>query len=106
MVDQTASADTAFGVDIGGSGIKGAVVDTRTGELRTPRVRIATPKPSTPQNVAEVVVQLVQQGELDRPGRRHLPAVSSGGSLGGQLDPARSVPTPTPCSARRAASVG
>jgi polyphosphate glucokinase len=53
--------EAAFGVDIGGSGIKGAVVDTRTGELRTPRVRIATPKPSTPDNVAEVVVQLVSK---------------------------------------------
>src|SRR4051794_6998105 len=51
--------EAAFGVDIGGSGIKGAVVDTRTGELRTQRVRIATPRPSTPHNVADVVVELV-----------------------------------------------
>ncbi|MFL6162369.1 MAG: polyphosphate--glucose phosphotransferase [Jatrophihabitantaceae bacterium] len=51
--------DAAFGVDIGGSGIKGAIVDTRTGELRTQRVRIATPSPSTPHNVADVVVELV-----------------------------------------------
>jgi polyphosphate glucokinase len=51
--------EAAFGIDIGGSGIKGAVVDSRTGQLRTPRVRIATPRPSTPHNVADVVVELV-----------------------------------------------
>ncbi len=53
--------DAAFGIDIGGSGIKGAIVDTDTGELKTQRVRIATPKPSTPHNVADVVVELVQR---------------------------------------------
>ena len=42
--------DSAYGIDIGGSGIKGAIVDTRTGELRTQRVRVATPEPSTPEN--------------------------------------------------------
>ena len=51
----------AFGIDIGGSGIKGAVVDTRTGELTTPRVRVTTPKASTPDNVAEIVLDLVTQ---------------------------------------------
>lgn len=51
----------ALGIDIGGSGIKGAIVDTRTGELTTQRVRIATPKQSTPDNVAEVVVDLVKR---------------------------------------------
>jgi polyphosphate glucokinase len=44
-------ADTsrAFGIDIGGSGIKAAIVDTTTGTLVTQRVRIPTPKPSTPK---------------------------------------------------------
>jgi polyphosphate glucokinase len=53
--------DQAFGIDIGGSGIKGAVVNTSSGELATGRVRIATPQPSTPEAVAEVVAQLVHQ---------------------------------------------
>jgi polyphosphate glucokinase len=53
------AVSSAYGIDIGGSGIKGAVVDTRTGDLLTPRVRIPTPVPSTPDNVAEVVVELV-----------------------------------------------
>lgn len=52
-------AGQAFGVDIGGSGIKGAVVDLDTGELVTERERIPTPEPSTPDAVAEVVGQLV-----------------------------------------------
>jgi polyphosphate glucokinase len=49
-----------FGVDIGGSGIKGAVVDLGTGDLITPRERIPTPSPSTPLAVADVVRQLVE----------------------------------------------
>jgi len=53
----------AFGIDIGGSGIKGAVVDTATGELRTERLRIPTPQPSTPDAVAEVVGELVTQAD-------------------------------------------
>jgi polyphosphate glucokinase len=55
--------DHAFGIDIGGSGIKGAVVHTGTGKLATERVRIATPQPSTPDSVAAVVAQLVEQAE-------------------------------------------
>jgi len=49
----------AFGIDIGGSGIKGAVVDVATGRLATERTRIPTPQPSTPNAVAEVVARLV-----------------------------------------------
>lgn len=47
-----------LGVDIGGSGIKGAIVDTVTGELVTERYRIATPQPATPTAVAEALLQL------------------------------------------------
>ena len=41
-----------LGVDIGGSGIKGAIVDTEKGELVTDRYRIETPQPATPEAVA------------------------------------------------------
>jgi polyphosphate glucokinase len=51
--------EQAFGIDIGGTGIKGAVVDTTKGVLVTERTRILTPQPSTPEAVAEVVAQLV-----------------------------------------------
>ncbi len=52
-----------LGIDIGGSGIKGAIVDSHTGELLTERHRIPTPKPATPNAVAEVVKQLVEHFE-------------------------------------------
>lgn len=48
-----------LGVDIGGSGIKGAIVDTLTGELISERHRIETPQPATPEAVAAVLAQLV-----------------------------------------------
>ncbi|HYT10549.1 MAG TPA: ROK family protein [Mycobacteriales bacterium] len=54
-------ATTAFGVDIGGSGIKGAVVDLDRGELATERVKYLTPHPSTPEAVADVVARLVRE---------------------------------------------
>jgi polyphosphate glucokinase len=50
----------AFGVDIGGTGIKGAVVDVGTGQLTTERKRVPTPQPATPEAVARVVSQLVR----------------------------------------------
>jgi polyphosphate glucokinase len=43
----------ALGIDIGGSGIKGAIVDTQTGELKSERIRIPTPQPATPKAVAD-----------------------------------------------------
>ena len=55
----------AFGIDIGGSGIKGAPVDLSTGKLTTKRVRIPTPKKSTPAAVAAVVAELVDGFDLD-----------------------------------------
>jgi polyphosphate glucokinase len=48
----------ALGIDVGGSGIKGALVDTRTGALITERHRLTTPKPSTPSAVADTVARL------------------------------------------------
>lgn len=48
-----------LGIDIGGSGIKGAIVNTKTGELLTDRHRIPTPKPANPDNVKKVVKEMV-----------------------------------------------
>jgi polyphosphate glucokinase len=50
-----------FGVDIGGSGMKGAIVDLDRGELLTDRVKYPTPYPSTPDAMAKVVARLVGQ---------------------------------------------
>ena len=48
-----------LGMDIGGSGIKAAIVDTKSGELLSERHRIATPKPATPEAIAKVVQEMV-----------------------------------------------
>jgi polyphosphate glucokinase len=53
----------AVGVDFGGSGIKGAPVDLERGDFAADRVRIPTPSPSTPEAVAGVVADLLD--ELD-----------------------------------------
>ncbi|MDU0477856.1 ROK family protein [Staphylococcus chromogenes] len=64
-----------FGVDVGGSGIKGALVDLETGELAAERIRIATPKPATPKAVAETVASIVDLAEWDGPVGITLPSV-------------------------------
>ncbi len=50
-----------LGVDIGGTGIKGAVIETTTGELKTERLRLLTPQPATPKAVAQTLKELVKQ---------------------------------------------
>lgn len=49
-----------LGIDIGGSGIKGAPVDLDAGTLTAERLRIATPAASTPTNVAAVVAEIAE----------------------------------------------
>lgn len=56
-----------LGIDVGGSGIKGALVNTETGELSSDRIRIATPKSSTPEKIAGVVGELVGRFEYRGP---------------------------------------
>ncbi|MGH3371417.1 MAG: polyphosphate--glucose phosphotransferase [Nocardioidaceae bacterium] len=50
-----------LGIDIGGTGIKGAAVDLTTGEFTTERVKIKTPRPATPDAVADVVEQIAAE---------------------------------------------
>ena len=52
-----------FGIDIGGSGIKGAPVDLHKGKLADDRLRIPTPQPSTPEAVANVVGHVLDHFE-------------------------------------------
>jgi polyphosphate glucokinase len=54
-----------LGIDIGGSGIKGAVVNTTTGELVTEKFRLPTPRPALPEEVAKTVHQIVKHFEWD-----------------------------------------
>ncbi len=48
----------ALGIDIGGSGIKGALVDTKRGKMITDRYRIPTPRPATPDAVIATVEKI------------------------------------------------
>jgi polyphosphate glucokinase len=54
-------ADLPFGIDFGGTGIKGAPVDLERGEFARERERIRTPSPSTPKAVAEIFVDLLDR---------------------------------------------
>lgn len=50
----------ALGIDVGGSGVKAAPVDLATGERTEKRKRIATPQPSTPEAVYDVIAEIVE----------------------------------------------
>src|SRR5689334_23649969 len=71
----------ALGIDIGGTGIKGAVVDTTTGEFVVERLRIETPEPSTPDAVAEVVAQITSHFDWKGPVGCTFPGVVSSGVI-------------------------
>jgi polyphosphate glucokinase len=68
-----------LGIDIGGSGIKGAPVNIETGELMAERHRIPTPLPSEPDAVAEVVAQIAQHFNWQGPIGCTFPAVIKNG---------------------------
>ncbi len=59
MVAKRQQDSTILGIDIGGSGIKGAPVDIEKGELVAERMRIPTPRPASPEKVSKVVAELV-----------------------------------------------
>ena len=65
--------DLAIGIDIGGTGVKGGVVDTRTGNLVGERFRIPTPQPATPEACATVIREIVDELQ----GRELAPAPDS-----------------------------
>ena len=48
-----------LGIDVGGSGIKGAIVDTKKGVLLTDRYRIETPQPATPNAVIQTITKVI-----------------------------------------------
>ena len=57
----TDSPNTGFGVDVGGSGIKGGIVDLDTRTLIGDRIKLATPQPATPDAVAATVAAVVRE---------------------------------------------
>ncbi|WP_342319876.1 polyphosphate--glucose phosphotransferase [Corynebacterium mayonis] len=81
LTSETFGSDAySFGVDVGGSGIKGAVVDLSTGEFVGERMKVTTPQPATPQAVAAVIAEVVQRAEWAGPVGVALPSVIKGRS--------------------------
>lgn len=69
----------ALGIDVGGSGIKGAPVDVKTGKLLAERMRIKTPKKAEPQPIAEVVAEIARAFDWKGPIGIGFPAPIKGG---------------------------
>ncbi|MGH3644290.1 MAG: polyphosphate--glucose phosphotransferase [Mycobacterium sp.] len=55
------SQHRGFGVDVGGSGVKGGIVDLDTGQLIGERFKLPTPQPSTPDAVAKTIAAVVRE---------------------------------------------
>jgi polyphosphate glucokinase len=70
-----------LGIDIGGTGIKAAPVDTATGELTTERQKLETPHPATPDAVVDVVAQLVHAFDWTGPAGVTFPGVVVNGVI-------------------------
>lgn len=70
-----------LGIDIGGSGMKAAVVDTASGEILTDKHRIETPHPARPDAMADVVKQLTEHFEWTGPVGVGFPGVVQSGII-------------------------
>jgi polyphosphate glucokinase len=70
-----------LGIDIGGSGIKGAPVDVETGTLAADRLRIPTPQPAVPEAVAEVIGEIASHFEYTGLAGITFPGVVKNGTI-------------------------
>ena len=70
-----------FGVDVGGSGIKGARVNLETGELASDRIKIPTPRSYDIDEVCETVLEVVRRAEWDGPFGCTFPGIVKHGVL-------------------------
>ncbi|MFF7179442.1 polyphosphate--glucose phosphotransferase [Streptomyces sp. NPDC008121] len=70
-----------FGVDIGGSGIKGAPVDLERGALAEPRHKVLTPHPATPDDIAGCVAEVVEHFGWSGPVGVTFPGVVTGSTI-------------------------
>lgn len=75
LVMQPETTTHALGIDVGGSGIKGAIVDLQTGEFTTDRYKVTTPAKSTPEAVATEIEGVVRHFDWDGPVGITLPSV-------------------------------
>ncbi len=71
----------ALGIDVGGSGIKGALVDLGTGELLTERIRFKTPASFEIKEVTKAIVKLVKEFDHEGPVGVGFPAAVSNGRV-------------------------
>ncbi|MBI3212517.1 MAG: ROK family protein [Mycobacterium sp.] len=66
--EPSSTQNRGFGIDVGGSGVKGGIVDLDTGALIGERFKLPTPQPATPDAVAKTIAEVVKefgwQGEL------------------------------------------
>jgi polyphosphate glucokinase len=69
----------ALGIDIGGTGMKGAPVNTATGELLAERFRLPTPKSGKPKAMAEVVAEISKHFAWQGPAGAGFPAAIQNG---------------------------
>jgi len=92
-----------LGIDVGGSGIKGALVDINTGLLATERYRLVTPDPSVPEAVGDVVAEIVKHFDWHGPIGCTFPSVVRDGIIytAAKLAPSWRQPN---CSTRPASS--
>lgn len=76
-----ANSPLILGIDVGGSGIKGNLVDIVKGEVTQERHRIATPQPATPEAVADVIAQIVKHFNYEGPIGCTLPGIVQQGTV-------------------------
>jgi polyphosphate glucokinase len=70
-----------LGIDVGGTGVKGAVVDTGKGRMITDRFRLLTPRPARPEPLAKTITQVVEHFKWEGPVGCGFPAAVVGGRV-------------------------
>ena len=81
MPDTTEKSEIILGIDIGGTGIKGAPVDVIKGELVGERFRLETPQPATPEAMIETVAEVAKHFDWKGPIGAGFPAVVKYGTV-------------------------
>jgi len=78
---RSSNPNILLGIDIGGTGIKGALVNVKTGKLTKERFRIKTPHPSKPDAIAEVIEQIAKHFDYSGPTGITFPAIVKDGVI-------------------------